>query len=361
MIEVAVLPGDGVGPEVLRGPRLVLEGLERDGVVEVTGPWPVGAAAAHDEGSYLPEATLDACAGADAILLGAVGDDPRVPPNVCSRPELALLELRRRFDLRVSIRQVPSGGGRTLWVVRNLQGGAYGGPKDRGEADDDAASAWDRIHLDRARIEEVVGLAVDLLRRKDDTRLVSVDKANLFATSRLWRRIATTTAYRLGEPIEHRLIDRAAAQLAGGEIAPDVLVTEGLFGDILSDVAAAAAGSPALCGSASVRPDPGPGGGCVGLFEPAHGSAPRRAGRDQIDPLGGYLALSSLLSWFPATALLGERLNRAIGAVLEHGPWTYDLVRDDRPPASTSQVDEAVLAAFGEAATSAADAARHRP
>ena len=358
MIRVALLPGDGVGAEVLDGPTRLLQRLAADGAVEVTGPWPVGARAAAATGDVLPEETLAACDAADALLLGAVGEDPRVPAEVCPRPEVALHRLRERYDLRVSVRGIPFPDGRELTVVRNLAGGSYGGADDR-LFRPDGSEAADVLRLTRERVAEVVHLACDELERRGGGRLVSVDKANLYATGRLWRQVATEVTRERGVAVEHRYVDRAAYELGAGAEVPDVLVTEGLLGDVLSDLAAGRAGSPALCGSASVHPGEPVRGRCVGLFEPAHGSAPRRALRDQADPLGGFLALAALLRHFPATRELGERVRAGVDTVLRSGPWTYDLAPEGTPPASTTAVADAVLAAFdaGDAAAAPGPAA----
>ncbi|MCZ2861150.1 Ldh family oxidoreductase [Blastococcus sp. VKM Ac-2987] len=361
MIRIALLPGDGVGEEVLDGPSRLLRRLAEQGAVEVTGPWPVGARAAADEGSVLPEATIEACDAADALLLGAVGEDPRVPPEVCPRPEVALHRLRERYDLRISVREIPVDEDSTLTVVRNLIGGSYGGAADR-TFSTDGGEAADVLRLTPGRVAEVVHLAVDVLEQRATTtgrpgRLVSVDKANLYATGRLWRQTATEVAEARGVPVEHRYVDRAAFELGSGAAVPDVMVTEGLLGDILSDLAAGRAGSPALCGSASIHPGAPVRGRCQGLFEPAHGSAPRRAGRGQADPLGGFLALVSLLQHFDETRPIGDRLRTATRTVLQEGPWTYDLAPDGVAPASTSEVADAVLAAFDAAAPGGAPSA----
>lgn len=345
MIRVALLPGDGVGEEVLEGPARLLRRLAEQGLVAVTGPWPVGARAAASQGSVLPPATLEACDAADALLLGAVGDDPRVPPELCPRPELALHQLRERYDLRISVRQIPVDETNVLTVVRNLIGGSYGGRPDRQESVDGGA-AHDVLRLTPERVAEVVHLACDIVDAGGGGRLLSVDKANLYATGRLWRRVATEVAGERGIAVEHRYVDRAAFELGAGAEVPAVLVTEGLLGDILSDLAAGRAGSPALCGSASVHPGAPASGRCVGLFEPAHGSAPRRALRQQVNPLGGFLALVALLQHFDPTREAGERLQAATRSVLRSGPWTYDLAPAGTAPASTTQVADAVLAAY---------------
>jgi LDH2 family malate/lactate/ureidoglycolate dehydrogenase/isocitrate/isopropylmalate dehydrogenase len=351
VIRIALLPGDGVGEEVLQGPTRLLRGLAERGLIEVTGPWPVGSRAAASAGSVLPEDTLAACDDADALLLGAVGEDPAVPPEVCPRPEVALHRLRERYDLRLSVREIPIDDDTDLTVVRNLIGGSYGGAADR-TFSTDGSEAADVLRLTPERVAEVVHLGYDVLAQRGGGRLVSVDKANLYATGRLWRQTADRVASDRGLPVEHRFVDRAAFELGSGADVPEVIVTEGLLGDILSDLAAGRAGSPALCGSASIHPGTPVRGRCQGLFEPAHGSAPRRAGRDQVNPLGGFLALVALLQHFGETRGLGAALRTATHTVLREGPWTYDLAPEGVPAASTSEVADAVLAAFEQGAPS---------
>ena len=353
MIRVALLPGDGVGEEVLEGPVRLLRQLAQRGLLEVSGPWPVGARAAMAHGSVLPPETLAACDAADALLLGAVGEDPRVPSEVCPHPEAALHQLRERYDLRISVREIPVGQSSDLTVVRNLIGGSYGGAADRQESVD-GTEAHDVLRLTPERVAEVVHIACDVLEQRGGGRLVSVDKANLYATGRLWRRTATEVAQERGIALEHRYVDRAAFELGSGAAVPAVIVTEGLLGDILSDLAAGRAGSPALCGSVSIHPGEPVQGRCRGLFEPAHGSAPRRALRQQVNPLGGFLALAGLLQHFDQTRTLGVRLRAATRAVLRGGPWTYDLAPAGTAPASTTEVADAVLAAYAAASADGA-------
>jgi len=342
VIRVAVLPGDGIGPEVLEGPVAVLRSLARAGLVEVTGPWPVGASAFAEGADGLPETTLRACEEADAIFLGAVGEQPGVALEAY-RPELALIGLREHFDLRVSVRRVIRRGLPPLTIVRNLLGGAYGDKSTRTESTG-AEPARDVVVLSDAQITELATIACDELERAGGTGLVSVDKANLFATSRLWRRVATRVAGERGVPIRHTYVDRCAFELAHGDVIGDVILTEGIFGDILSDVAAGQAGSIALCSSASVRPGVPHRGRCQGLFEPVHGSAPRHAGAGRANPSGAYLALAALLEWFPETAPLGASVRGALDRVLTDGPLTYDLAPQGGPVATTRELSARVNA-----------------
>lgn len=335
MISVALLPGDGVGPEVLAGPSGVLHELAKLGIVGVTGPWPVGASAFGALGNGLPPKTLAACQAADAIFFGAAGEHPGVPV-AAYRPEHSLLALREAFELRVSIREVWHPTRRPMTVVRNLLGGAYGTAGMRTEGDG-TIPARDIIELTRDQIVELTTIACELAAREPGCRVVSVDKANLFATSRLWRRTVTEVASARNVAVDHVLVDRFAFELGHGEIPEAVVLTEGIFGDILSDLACGRVGSIALCGSASVNPGSPVNGRCVGLFEPVHGSAPRRAGQDKANPAGAYLALAALLEWFAETASYGPLVRQALGDALAQGPLTYDLAGPGQAVASTRE------------------------
>lgn len=336
MIRIALLPGDGVGPEVLDGPTRALRDLAiATSTIEVTGPWPVGASAFGECGDALPGDTLKACEAADAVLLGAVGEHPGVSLD-SFRPELALLALREHFDLRVSVRQVWRGDAPPLTIVRNLLGGAYGPERHRGESDGES-EASDRVVLEPRQIAELAGIACDLIAHEPSLSLVSVDKANLFATSRLWRRVVAQVAAERGIPVRHMYVDRCAFELAHDPLPDAVILTEGIFGDILSDLAAGRAGSIALCSSASVHPGEPAAGRCVGLFEPVHGSAPRHAGARRANPTGAYLALAATLDWFPETAEFAPAIRSAVAAALRSGPRTYDLAGPGEPVAGTDE------------------------
>jgi isocitrate/isopropylmalate dehydrogenase len=347
MITIALVPGDGVGPEVLDGPSRIARWLAERGVLEVTGPWPVGASSFAATGEGLPAATLAATEEADALLLGAVGEHPGVSLGD-HRPELALIGLREHFDLRVSIRQVWRGGRPPLTFVRNLLGGAYGSTTRR--ESDGVSPASDLFELAPDRIRELAEIAIGYV-KASDAQLVSVDKANLLATSRLWRRVVSEVAEAHDVPVRHVYVDRMAYELGSSEPPEAVVLTEGLFGDILSDLASGRAGSIALCGSASVRPvTTEPGARCVGLFEPVHGSAPLHAGKDRVNPAGGYLALAALLEWFPETAKWAVLVREALGTSLGSGPLTYDMAPPGAVVASTSELSARTNEHFFEGA-----------
>ena len=339
MSTIALLPGDGIGAEILDGPVAFLRRLEGGGApVRVTGPWPYGTTGWARTGSILPAETIDACRDADVILSGAVGTHPGITADQCPNPEAALIRLRHVFDLRISVRTVRVPGQADVTIVRNITGGAYAGP-DRHVESDGAGPAEDRLVLEPARVQEVFDIAVGYARRHPGRRAISVDKASVFATYRLWRRVAHHTAAVSGVPFADVNVDRAAYELVARDELPAVIVTEGIFGDILSDVVCARAGSPALCGSATINPDRAFGHGATALFEPAHGSSPHRTGSRRSNPTGAWLAVADLLAWCPDLAALGlhTRVRRALDAVLDRAAPTYDLAP---PGGETIGLDE---------------------
>jgi 3-isopropylmalate dehydrogenase len=348
MTTIALLPGDGIGAEILDGPVALLHQLERDGApVHVTGPWPYGTTGWAQTGSILPPETVQACREADVILSGAVGSHPGITAQQCPNPEAALIELRHIFDLRISVRTVRVPGEEDVIIVRNITGGAYAGPERRIESDGIRA-AEDQLVLDPAHVQEVFDIAVEHARQYPGRRAISVDKASVFATSRLWRRTAHATAAATGVPFLDVNVDRAAYELVKYEQLPSVIVTEGLFGDILSDIVCARAGSPALCGSATINPDRPFGHGATALFEPAHGSSPHRTGSRRSNPTGAWLALADLFAWCPDLAALDlhTQVRRALDTVLETAPPTYDLAAGSSATVDLDQFNERVLDAL---------------
>lgn len=332
MRRVAVLPGDGIGSEVCAGPLEILRYFQSLGLLEVTGPWPIGASSYLKYGTGLPSSTLNACEEADAVLFGAVGDHPGF--SGCDyRPETSLIFLREHFDLRISVRQVLQVGAEPLTIIRNLLGGAYGFAEMRTESDG-ILPATDRFQLTAEQVTEVLELACDYAERSG-LPLVSVDKANLLATSRLWRLLANKVSALREIPCNHLYIDRCAFELARFGLPKAVIVSEGLFGDILSDLAAGVAGSIALCSSASVHPGAPLHGKCQGLFEPVHGTAPDITGKDIANPTGAYLALASLLEWFEDTLPLANSVRNAVEQILNTGPFTADMNPKNNLPAGT--------------------------
>ena len=276
---VLLLPGDGIGPEVAREARLTLELLVPDVEIE---EGLLGGAAIRETGEPLPQATLDACAAATAVLKGPVGDPEFDAADV--RPEQGLLGLRAALDTYANLRPAVLGDVDVL-IVRELVGGLYFGA--RGTRDD--GTVFDTCEYHPRQVERIVRRGFELARARGG-RLTSVDKANVLERSRLWRRIVDEIAPRYPDvQVEHMLVDNAAMQLATTPEQFDVLVTENMFGDILSDLAAAVTGGLGLAPSASLS-DGGP-----GLFEPVHGSAPDIAGTGSANPTAMLRSTALLL------------------------------------------------------------------
>lgn len=345
MTRIALLPGDGIGAEILDGPVAYLSHLAREGApVELTGPWAYGTSAWVQTGSTLPDETVAACRDADVVLSGAVGTHPGVSADQCPNPEAALIKLRHLFDLRISVRTVRVPGEADVIIVRNITGGAYAGPDQRVESDGER-DAEDRIVLNPRRVQEVFDIGVEYAAAYPGRRVISVDKASVYATSRLWRRTSLETAHATGLAIDNINVDRAAYELVKYEQLPAVIITEGLFGDILSDIVCARAGSPALCGSATINPDRRFGHGTTALFEPAHGSSPHRTGSRRSNPTGAWLALVDLLAWCPDLAALDlhTTLRAALDRVIDDGAPTYDLAAPGAPVLDLDQFNERIL------------------
>ncbi len=337
---IVVLPGDGVGPEVAAAAVRLLRAVEeryshRFDITEL----PIGAGALRAEGTALPDRTLKACLESDAVFLAAVGDpafDDAPPEN---RPEAGLLKLRKALGVYANVRpaRLLSGlngagplkpevaRGLDLVIVRELTGGLYyGTPR---ELDLAGGRAVNTLPYTRAEIERVAEVAFRLAegRRR---RVTSVDKSNVLETSRLWRSVVTDVARRHpGVTLEHQLVDSCAMSLVLSPGRFDVLVTENLFGDILSDEVGALVGSLGLLPSASLGDGPG-------LFEPVHGSAPSLAGRDAANPIGAIASAALLLRHGLSLPEEAAAVERAIEMALSSGARTADLA----PPGASGTV-----------------------
>jgi 3-isopropylmalate dehydrogenase len=328
--DIAVLPGDGIGPEVTHAATQVLRAIAaRFGHHFRLSEHLIGGAAIDATGEPLPAATVQACRDADAILLGAVGGPKWSDPNAKVRPEQGLLALRKTFGLYANLRPVkphPSVlgaspikphllAGTDLLVVRELTGGLYFGPKQR-----DAERATDLCAYSVAEIERVVRRACSLARQRRG-HVVSVDKANVLETSRLWREVATRVAREEFPDVtlEHQLVDSMAMRLIARPREFDVIVTENLFGDILTDEASMLAGSMGLLPSASLSE------GSFGLYEPIHGSAPDIAGRGIANPYAAILSAALLLRHSLRLEHEALCVEAAVDEALNAGAFTADI------------------------------------
>jgi 3-isopropylmalate dehydrogenase len=337
MSQIAILPGDGIGPEITASARRLLDAL---GDFEIS-EHPVGGVSIDVQGTALTDEVLEACRASDAVLLGAVGGPKweSTDPDG-QRPEQGLLGLRKGLGLYANLRPVrPSPSlahasplreerirGTDLLVVRELTGGIYFGK--RGRKDD---AAHDTCEYSAGEIERIARAAFEAAAAREggESKVTSVDKANVLETSRLWRETVERVAGDYPDvELEHMLVDNAAMQLVSAPTRFDVILTENLFGDILSDEAAMLTGSLGMLPSASLGGD-GP-----GLFEPVHGSAPDIAGKGVANPLATLLSIAMMLRHGLDRPDDADGVEAAVDAVLERGLRTPDLawVEAERPP-----------------------------
>jgi 3-isopropylmalate dehydrogenase len=356
-LRVLVLAGDGIGPEVTREAVRVLQRVaERFRHELVLQEGLIGGEAIRRTGSPLPEATLQAALAADATLLGAVGlpEFDNAPPD--QRPEKGLLGIRKALGVFANLRPVRAYPrlldasplkndrvqGTDLVIVRELTGGLYygtprgifgSGPEER---------AVNSMVYTRAEIERIAHVAFRLARNRR-RKLASVDKSNVLEVSQLWRRVVSEVATQYPDvELEHILVDNCAMQLVLNPRRFDVVLTENMFGDILSDEAAVLAGSIGMLPSASLGGQR-PSGAWVGLYEPVHGSAPDIAGQNRANPLGAVGSVAAMLEYSFGLKEEAAAVNRAIETVLEKGVVTADL-RPAGKPATTSEVGDALIA-----------------
>lgn len=350
-IKVAVLPGDGIGPEVVDEAVKVLKAVRDDLEFEFAE---VGGAAIDAHGSALPDATIELCHQADAIILGAVGGPKwdNLPGD--QRPEVAaLLRLRLEFNLFANLRPAKTlkallhasplkkeRGQCDLMVVRELTGGIYfGKPRER---TNDGNTAIDTAIYHRHEIERIAVLAFEIARQRRH-EIVSVDKSNVLETSRLWREVVTEISKDFSDvKLTHMLIDNAAMQLVREPGQFDVILTENMFGDILSDEASMITGSLGLLPSASLT-SAEKGKYPFGLYEPVHGSAPDIAGQGRANPLATILSGAMLLDYSLGDSENAERIRNAVDAALNSGRRTADLYERGCNVVNTSQMGDAVI------------------
>ena len=357
---IALLPGDGVGPEVVAAARTVLEAVaSRWGHSFVFRDALIGGAAIDASGEPLPNETVALCHDADAVLLGAVGGPQWDSPVATVRPEQGLLAIRRTLGLFANLRPVAPYAalaattpfrpehlaGVDLLVVRELTGGIYFGDK-RLEPSATGEMATDTCTYTTGEVERIVRVAADLARTRRG-KLASVDKANVLETSRLWRRTVTrvVAADYPDLELEHVLVDTAAMRLVQRPADFDVVVTENMFGDILTDEAAVLAGSIGLLPSASLGAVGGAGdaGRRTGLYEPIHGSAPDIAGRGIANPIGAILSAALLLRYSLGLEAEACSIERAVHLTVEAGVLTRDVSRNPAQAAATGDVVERVV------------------
>lgn len=340
--KIAVLAGDGIGPEVVAQAQRVLNAVaERFAYHFTFEPALIGGCAIDASGTALPDETLRVARAADAVLLGAVGGPRWDNPTAAVRPEQGLLGIRQALGLFANLRPVRVApelidastlkpevlAGVDLLVVRELTGGAYFGPRQEATAAADGVeTAFDTMIYTRPEIERVVRVAAEAARKRRG-RLTSVDKANVLASSRLWRRVASAVlaAEFPDVQVEHLLVDAVAMHLIRRPASFDVIVTENLFGDILTDEASMLAGSMGMLPSASLGETCNHTGHPRGLYEPIHGSAPDIAGQGIANPLAAILSAAMLLRHSLGLTAAATAVEDAVAQVLAAGYRTPDL------------------------------------
>ena len=355
-MKIAVLPGDGIGPEIVAEAVKVLKALDPTFQLEEA---PVGGAAYDLSGHPLPPATLELAKSADAILFGAVGDWKYDTLARELRPEQAILGLRKHLALFANFRPAicypeltaasslkpEIVGGLDILIVRELNGDIYFG-QPRGIRTSEhalfkgAREGFDTMHYSEPEVIRIGKVAFEAARKRSK-KVCSVDKANVLETSQLWRDVMTKLAADYPDvELSHMYVDNAAMQLVKAPKAFDVVVTGNLFGDILSDEAAMLTGSIGMLPSASLDKNN------KGLYEPSHGSAPDIAGKGIANPLATILSAAMMLRYSLGMAAQADRIEKAVQKVLQQGLRTADIYTEGTQRVSTVQMGDAVVAAL---------------
>ena len=350
-ITITLLPGDGIGPEVIAGAVAVLKVVQdKTGLSFTTREALFGGCAYDATGDPFPEATKELCLSGDAVLLGAVGGPKWDNLSPDKRPEIgALLPLRKLLGAFANLRpslifsalveastlkpEVVSG--LDVMVVRELTGGIYFGAKFREELPEGGIKAVDVLEYTTGEIERVARMAFELAGKRNG-KLTSVDKANVLESSRLWREVVSAIAAEYPNvELSHILVDNCAMQLVRNPKQFDVLLTENMFGDILSDQASQLTGSIGMLPSASI-------GGKVGLYEPIHGSAPDIAGQDKANPIATILSLSMMLKYSFDQQKCAAMIDQAVADVLAQGYRTPDIMQTGKTLVGTREMADLI-------------------
>jgi 3-isopropylmalate dehydrogenase len=353
--DLAVLPGDGVGPEVTTQALKVLQTVgEKFGHSFRLQDGLIGGVAIDTLGKALSDETLKMCKHCDAVLLGAVGGVKWDDPKAKIHPEDGLLALRKGLALFANLRPVKVFPmlvnstnlkpevveGVDLVVVRELTGGLYFGQPKKQWRTSNGRQAVDTMAYSEKEIERIlrVGFELALSRRK---KLTSVDKANVLQSSRLWRQIAIEISADYPDvELQHMLVDACAMRFIQRPSEFDVLVTENMFGDILTDEASMLAGSMGMLPSASLAGIPK--GKTFGMYEPIHGSAPRRAGQDMANPIATILSVAMMLRYSFALETEAQTIEDAVLAILEQGYRTYDIMSEGKTKVGTKEMGDLI-------------------
>lgn len=358
MKKVLLLPGDGIGPEIVAEASKVIDCLRSQHGLELALDEGLIGGAAYDAGGHpLPEDTLEKSHVADAILLGAVGGPKWEPLDISVRPEKGLLGMRSNLrlfaNLRPAILYPQLAGASTLkpgvvsgldiMIVRELTGGIYfGQPRGVHERDDGQREGFNTLVYAEDEIRRIGRVAFDIASKRN-RRLCSIDKANVLECTELWREVMTDLAGDYPDiELSHMYVDNAAMQLVREPRQFDVMVTTNMFGDILSDEAAMLTGSIGMLPSASLDENG------KGMYEPIHGSAPDIAGQGKANPLATILSVAMMLRYSLDEPELAARIETAVGKVLDQGLRTPDIMDSDGREVGTGEMGDAVVAALGQ-------------
>ena len=349
---IVVIPGDGIGKEVTDGAVGVLKKADEIYHMDLSYEWKDAGGTAYDKyGVPLPEDTVDACRKADAILFGAVGGDQWDHLEPALRPEKAILGLRKSLGLYVNLRPVKIADSMIeysplkpeiardtdIMIVRELVGGIYFGKRCESEIVDGAEQAWDVEKYSVPEVERITRFAMEAARKRHG-HVTSVDKSNVLASSRLWRR----TVIKVQEEeypdirLDHMYVDNCAQQFAIHPSFFDVVVTSNMFGDILSDEAAVLSGSVGMLPSASIGEE-------TSLYEPIHGSAPDIAGKGIANPIATILSAAMMLRYSLNEDRAAEAMERAVNETLEDGFRTGDIYREGMKKVNGEGMTEAII------------------
>ena len=354
--KIAILPGDGIGPEIISEAVKLLQALQANAGLAIEFEQALVGGAAYDKfGTPLPQSTLDLCRAADAVLLGAVGAPKYEALDISVRPEKGLLGLRSELALFANLRpailypqladastlkpEVVSG--LDIMIVRELTGGIYfGQPRGIRVLDNGERQGYNTLVYSESEIERIGRIAFETAQKRNG-RLCSVDKANVLECTELWREVMSSLAADYPDvSLSHMYVDNAAMQLLRNPKQFDVMVTTNMFGDILSDAAAMLTGSIGMLPSASLDKNG------KGMYEPIHGSAPDIAGKGIANPLATLLSVAMMLRYSLAEGALADRVEGAVMKVLEQGLRTQDILAPGGQLVSCSEMGDAVIAAL---------------
>ena len=360
--DLAVLPGDGVGPEIIDEAIKILQAIAKKFKHTFNLRYGlVGGVAIDQAGNPLPPKTLKLCQNSDAVLLGAVGGPKWDDPRAKTRPEDGLLTLRKKLGLFANLRPVKVFPalvdasslkpklieGVDFIFVRELTGGIYFGRPKREWQTPQGRRAVDSMTYTEAEIERILRVGFELARTRRH-RLVSVDKANVLQTSRLWRQIATEIAPQYPDvELEHILVDACAMWLMLNPARFDVIVTENMFGDILTDESSILGGSMGMLASASLAGIPQEEARTLGMYEPIHGSAPQIAGLNVANPIATMLSAAMMLRYSLGLTKEARAIESAVEKVLDEGYRTSDIMGDGKTKVGTKEMGNLIAGKVG--------------